>query len=48
LSELVASVNVALGTEPLAGCRSADANGDEVVTIDELVEAVGRALQGCP
>lgn len=47
IDELVASVNVALGSGTLAQCVVADANSDGDVTVDELVSGVTAALQGC-
>ena len=47
VDELIQGVNIALGTTSLVDCTSFDANGDGVVTIDELLAAVNRALNGC-
>jgi hypothetical protein len=40
-------VNIALGATPLSQCPSLDANSDGVVTVDELLQAVGHVLNGC-
>jgi cytochrome c peroxidase len=48
VDELIASVNVALDTAPLAACVVADVDGDGMVAVNELIAAVGRALNGCP
>ena len=40
-------VNVALGIASVEQCPAIDVNGDGEVTIDELISAVGQALQGC-
>lgn len=48
INELIALVNVALGSSPVDSCAAGDGNGDGQVTIDELVSAVNRALEGCP
>ncbi len=48
VNELVAAVNVGLGSATLATCVVADGNADGEVTINELVTATGAALNGCP
>jgi parallel beta-helix repeat protein len=45
VNELVMAVRIALEQTELALCRPADASGDEVVTIDEIILAV-RGAQG--
>ena len=47
ITELIAAVNVALGTAPVTTCSAADTNGDGSVRVNELVAAVNSALQGC-
>jgi hypothetical protein len=47
VDELVRGVNVALGTAGLEVCSAFDRSGDGTVTVDELVGAVVRALEGC-
>ncbi len=47
VDELIKGVNIALGTTSVDACPSFDTNGDDAVTIDELVAAVNRALTGC-
>jgi ELWxxDGT repeat protein len=47
VADLVTAVNVALDNAPLASCTSIDLDGGGEVTIDELVLAVGAALEGC-
>jgi hypothetical protein len=47
IDELIRSVNIALGTQPLSSCRTADVNGDQRVTVDEIVAAVNAARNGC-
>jgi hypothetical protein len=47
VDELVLGVNIALGTISLEECPAFDSNHDSQVTVDELVEAVGKALSGC-
>jgi hypothetical protein len=46
-NELVVAVLIVLDQAPLASCPSLDANGDGVVTIDEVIRAVNGALTGC-
>jgi hypothetical protein len=48
VSELVRSVSIALGFQPVAGCLAVDTNNSGSVAINELVAAVGSALNGCP
>lgn len=48
VNELVTGINAALGKSNADDCPLADPSGDREVTIDELIEAVGNALQGCP
>ena len=48
IDELVKAVGLALNDEPAGACTAVDRNGDDQVTIDELVAAVKSALDGCP
>jgi hypothetical protein len=48
ISELVVSVQIALGSAAESSCRSIDVSGDGVASVDELVAAVHAALDGCP
>jgi len=48
IEELVTCLDITLGVFPVSACISADASGDEVVTVDELVLAVSNALEGRP
>jgi hypothetical protein len=47
VNELIASVNVALGSLPGSTCLACDTNRDGMVSVNELVAAVGKALNGC-
>ncbi len=47
VSEVITVVNISLGKSSLASCVSGDPSGDGAVTIDELLRAVDRALNGC-
>jgi hypothetical protein len=40
-------VNLALGVAPLSTCPVFDANGDGEVTVNEILQAVNSALNGC-
>jgi YVTN family beta-propeller protein len=47
VSEIITSVNVALGLTAVQACPTVDRNGDGRVTVDELVRSVETALDGC-
>lgn len=47
VNELIRSVNINLGIANLSTCLRADRDGSGTVTIEELVAAVGRGLDGC-
>jgi len=47
INELIIGVNIALGATPLSECPSFDADGNSEVGINELITAVGNALNGC-
>jgi hypothetical protein len=40
-------VNIALGNAPVAVCLAGDRDSSGRVTVDELIAAVNRALEGC-
>jgi hypothetical protein len=46
--ELVTMVTVARADADVPACLAGDANGDDGITVDELVVAVTHALDGCP
>src|SRR5215831_2308516 len=48
IHELVLGVNIAFGTAELSRCPAMDGDGSSGVEIQDLVGAVGRALNGCP
>ena len=48
INELITGVNIALGSQTLNVCAAFDRNGNGDVTIDELLRAVGYALNGLP
>lgn len=47
VSDLIKGVNIALGNGAVAGCGALDANGNGIVSIAELINAVSNALLGC-
>jgi hypothetical protein len=47
VDELVTLVTVALGLESLDLCAMGDRNRDGRITVDEIIAATGRALDGC-
>jgi hypothetical protein len=47
LDELVQAINVALGRAANGVCPLLDGDRDGTVAIDEVVKAVGSALDGC-
>jgi hypothetical protein len=48
VSELITGVNIALGTQSIDTCSALDANPpDGAVGIDELIQAVNNAMNGC-
>lgn len=48
IHELVTCVAITLGTVERATCAACDVNGDDRVTIDEIIRAVRNAETGCP
>ncbi len=48
VNELITGVGIALGSLPLGACANLDVDGDQNVTVNELVAAVQHALFGCP
>lgn len=47
VTNLITGVRIALGALPLTGCPAFDADGDGTATVDELILAIGNALDGC-
>jgi YVTN family beta-propeller protein len=47
VDEVLLGVNIALGNAFATACRAADADGDQEVSINELVSAVRFATEGC-
>jgi len=48
VDEVVRVSTIALGIKPLTGCPTADVSLDGQITVEEVVAAVGKALNGCP
>jgi hypothetical protein len=48
INELVIGVNILLGSQPIENCPAFDPNHTGTVTVEELVQAVNNALEGCP
>jgi len=48
VGELISAVNIALGNASIDTCRAIDADGNQMVAINELIAAVGNALNDCP
>ena len=47
VNEVILSVNIALDLQPVSACPVADANGDGMVLIGEIIEAVNNVISGC-
>jgi hypothetical protein len=48
VNELLAMVNIALGSTEVSACKAGDINGDGQITINEILNAVNIALTACP
>jgi hypothetical protein len=48
VDEILALVNIALGSGDVATCTAGDRNTDGEITVDEIVAALQNALDGCP
>ncbi len=47
VNELIAAVNIALGSAAVEACAACDTDGDGMVSVNELVAAVNKTLNGC-
>jgi hypothetical protein len=47
VNELIIGVNIALDILPVSACRAMDVNGDGAVAVNELIQGVSNALEGC-
>ena len=48
IGDLITAVNILFGRAAIETCRAVDADGNGIVTVNELVAAVGNGLRGCP
>lgn len=48
IDDILKMVNVALGGLDLTACMAGNANGDDKITISEIIMAVNNALSSCP
>ncbi len=47
IDEIVTMVNIALGSVDVSMCLAGDANSDGTITVEEIIQAVNKALLGC-
>jgi hypothetical protein len=47
INEVVTLVAVALGQMPIAACEAGNTDGNQQITINELLTAVNHSLVGC-
>ncbi len=47
INELIIGVNINLGNRPVEDCLKFDSNSDGTVAVNELIQAVRAALEGC-
>jgi hypothetical protein len=48
VTDLLTVIKIAAGEAPLSDCPSADPNDDQQVSLEEVLQAVNNALDGCP
>jgi hypothetical protein len=48
INELITLVNIALGNQTVAACPAGDLDHNGAIAINEIVAAVGSAIDGCP
>jgi hypothetical protein len=48
VNDLLTVIEIAAGRTSVDECPSADANGDQQVSLEEVLQAVNNALDGCP
>lgn len=48
VNEIIAMVNIALGSAPLSSCAVGDADHSDDITVNEIIAAVNNALGVCP
>jgi hypothetical protein len=47
ITDLIICVSIALENEPVSACMACDVDGNGMVGVNELIQAVGSALYGC-
>jgi hypothetical protein len=47
IAEIITGVNIALATMPVEECEPVDTNQNNLVGIDELIEAVDKSVNTC-
>ncbi len=47
VNEIIAMVNIALGSAPASTCAAGDVDGNGEITVNEIVSAVNKALGSC-
>jgi hypothetical protein len=47
VNDIITMVNIALGNATISDCEDSDANGDGQIAVDEILQAVNNALNGC-
>ena len=48
MNDLLTVIQIAAGQLPVSACPAADPNGDDQVSLEEVLQAVNNALDGCP
>ncbi len=48
ITDLITCVSIALENQTVSACMACDVDGNGVVTVNELIQAVSAALYGCP
>ncbi len=48
VNDLLTVIEIAAGRASIAACPLADSNGDQQVSLEEVLQAVNNALDGCP
>lgn len=48
VTDILTVVKIATGEASLSACSVADGNGDQQVSLEEILQAVNNALDGCP
>src|SRR5215468_6678060 len=48
INNLITCVSIDLGTQQVSACPACDVNMDNMVTVNEVIDAVDSTLYGCP